>query len=153
METTTLSVFRVMGLSGEIRAEQGMDDVCALWQAWRECAWRDEIQAFSRSEYCVYHDYQPDGSCRALLGYLVANDVMLPASASELWIPPQQYAVLACDGVPENTLALWRDATVAAPDVRAWRMDFVSHSRFGSPKLYIGLQAAAEPAHETYFED
>ncbi|WP_230311328.1 hypothetical protein [Kingella kingae] len=50
--------FRVSGLAANIRAEHAAADLSALWQSWQQSSLQSNIHAFSRTIYCVYHQYQ-----------------------------------------------------------------------------------------------
>ena len=68
MNTTTLPVFRVAGLAANIRAEHAATDLSALWQSWQQSSLQSDIRAFSRTIYCVSHQYQSNGDKPAVLG-------------------------------------------------------------------------------------
>ncbi|MDK4536796.1 effector binding domain-containing protein [Kingella kingae] len=149
MNTTTLPVFRVAGLAANIRAEHAAADLSALWQSWQQSSLQSNIHAFSRTIYCVYHQYQSNGDKQAVLGYLVPNDLDLPDATADVWVLPQQYAVYELpDKQPESA---WTMLTQLPDDVqtqRANKMDLESYPSFGLPKIYVGLVGQVEMTEE-----
>ncbi|WP_230311327.1 hypothetical protein, partial [Kingella kingae] len=96
MNTTTLPVFRVSGLAANIRAEHAAADLSALWQSWQQSSLQSNIHAFSRTIYCVYHQYQSNGDKQAVLGYLVPNDLDLPDATADVGCCPSNMRCMNC---------------------------------------------------------
>lgn len=140
MNTSTLPIFRVAGLSetaSRQNATQTAENVKQRFQAAPP-----ELAAFSTTVYVV-HQYLDDNQVKIVAGKLVSTDFELPENADDVWIAPQNYAVLES----------WQDLS-ALPDLpRSFRVDFETYPAFGSPKVYVGLLGDVEMHEEDLPEE
>lgn len=140
MNTTTLPIFRVAGLSettSRDNATQTAENVKQRFQAAPP-----ELAAFSTTVYVV-HQYLDDNQVKIVAGKLVSTDFALPENADDVWVAPQNYAVLES----------WQDLNELPDLTRSFRVDFETYPAFGSPKVYIGLLGDVEMHEEDLSEE
>lgn len=134
METTTLPIFRVAGWGETAQRSQAQNTAEMLKQRFQ--AAEPELAAFSKSLYVVYQ-YLDDENVKIVAGKLVATDFELPENVADVWVAPQNYAVL--------------DSWQAAEQLdlpRNNRVDFETYPAWGTPKVYIGVVGEVEMHEE-----
>lgn len=149
-ETRTLSHFRIAGLKLASQINTQAEDCAKLWQIWQNSSHKQYIPSFSHTLYCVFQ-YQPNHQdLTIILGKLVTGDAILPDGISDIWIPPQVYAVYT---LPENHFqaapALWKDIQSNTTLKRRQLIDFESYPKSAQAKIYVGLEQKVEIT-ETY---
>lgn len=126
MNTTTLPIFRVAGVSETVPRSDCQNFAATLKQRFQAADLH--LAAFSTTIYVIYQ-YLDDENVKMLAGKLVSTDFALPEHADDVWVAPQNYAVY------EN----WQEPNENKQLERSFRVDFETYPAFGSPKIYVGL--------------
>lgn len=146
MQTTTLPIFRIAGISATVARTHAQQTAMQLREQFQ--ANPPSLPAFSHTLYCAYQ-YPDADHVKITFGKLIANDVVLNDGITDAWVAPQNYAVFTPDQ-PEQYLDTWAEI-MANPDLnRRFHTDFETHSAQGASKIYIGLMGEVEIEEEIF---
>lgn len=136
---TTLFFFRIAGTRSPLHE---LNDVLGSWENWHSGSLKNTITAFSPTVYSVLHTHE-NGERSILTGSLVSTDVLLPAIAQELLLPPQNYRVYTLsENHPSALSPLWDTLQLADTPC------FAAFPLSGSAKLYIPCGGTVESGEE-----
>lgn len=141
-EIKTLPFFRIGGLQTEFAAAPSQDQLAQCWQDALSGSLND-LPAFSKTLYCVFHDYRDNGGCRLTVGRLISTNIELPETFADVWIKPQQYRTEPLSE-QANAAEVWAALSADHHPERSRHADFASFPAIGSPMLYTGLNGKVE---------
>lgn len=147
INATVLPAFRVVGLQKISCATHLLKDWQELMHSWYLGNFVKKWQVFSRTVYTIlaYHEH----GITLTVGCLFSDGALLPEHAAEIWVLPQNYAVinLATHGIQIAWEAL---GCLSKQTDYAGKIDFVAFSTSGQAMCYAGLLGEVEMVEEIF---
>lgn len=143
---STLATFRVVGIQQTVARENMALGTEKLLQQWQMSppTW----QGFSQTWYVVFR-YIDDISVEITLGKLMSTDAILPDKMCDVWLAPQQYAVLPLADLTElNQNHIQQIIEQTGSLKRSEKADILIYKTNSPLQLYVGLQGEVEIMEE-----